>query len=147
MKKEKSAGAIIFFFENEPLYLLLKHNKNQGGHWAFPKGHVEKSETDEETARREIKEETGLSDITIIPGFCETLRYIFKQDKETISKEVVLFLGETKTKKVLISFEHAEFSWLPYKEAIAKVNFKDSKDALTKAHKFVQEANAKYEKS
>ena len=37
---------------------MIKH-KN-GGHWAFPKGHVEKKETEPETALREIKEETGL---------------------------------------------------------------------------------------
>ena len=47
------------------MYLLARHN---GGHWSFPKGHVEKNETEKETALREIREETGLNVIKIIEG-------------------------------------------------------------------------------
>ena len=52
MPYEHSAGAVIFRKENErPLYLLLHY---EAGHWGCAKGHVENSETIEETARREI---------------------------------------------------------------------------------------------
>ena len=57
MKREKSAGAIVFRKEKEPVYLLLHY---EAKHWDFPKGHVEKNETDEQTVRREIQEETGI---------------------------------------------------------------------------------------
>ena len=59
MKKEKSCGAIVYREKDGVEILLIKH-KN-GGHWAFPKGHVENKETEEETALREIREETGLT--------------------------------------------------------------------------------------
>lgn len=135
MKKEKSAGAVVFIIEkNEPQYLLLKHNPHQGNHWAFPKGHTEQGETDEQTALREIKEETGLQDIKIHPNFKEKIKYHFTQEKKTITKEVTLFLAETKTKQVTISNEHATFEWLKYEDAHKQINYKDSKQILTKAH-------------
>ena len=59
MKMEKSCGAVVSrMTENGREILLIRHMN--GGHWAFPKGHVEKDETEEQTARREILEETGL---------------------------------------------------------------------------------------
>ena len=60
MKKEKSCGAIVYRQRDSWVEVLLICHKN-GGHWAFPKGHVEKQETEEETALREIREETGLT--------------------------------------------------------------------------------------
>ena len=59
MRKEKSCGALVVRRgKNETEILLIKHN---GGHWAFPKGHVEAGESEEQTALREVQEETGLT--------------------------------------------------------------------------------------
>ena len=62
MKKEKSCGCIVF---NDGKVLLVRHNK---GHWDFPKGHVEPGETEEQTAKREVKEETNI-DVEINTNF------------------------------------------------------------------------------
>ena len=59
MKTEKSCGAVVLRKNQGRLQVLLIKHIN-GGHWAFPKGHVERGETEEQTALREIKEETGL---------------------------------------------------------------------------------------
>ena len=60
MTHEKSCGGIVYRkFHGNTEILLIKHVKS--GYWSFPKGHVENGETEEETAKREIKEETGLS--------------------------------------------------------------------------------------
>ena len=86
MKREKSCGAIVYRMVNEkPQILLIKH-KN-GGHWSFPKGHIELNETEQETALREIKEETGI-DVVLDPSFRETVHYSPKKDT---NKEVVYF--------------------------------------------------------
>ena len=72
MRKEKSCGAVIYkYIDNELFILLLKHNL---GHWSFAKGHVEDSETEQETAIREIKEETNL-DVTINSDFRYVITY------------------------------------------------------------------------
>ena len=66
MLHEKSCGAVLFTTEKGiKKFLLVESN-----YFGFPKGHVEENETEQETALREIKEETGV-DATIIPGFRE----------------------------------------------------------------------------
>jgi len=150
MPIEKSAGAVIF--RKQPFdatqgkkdtveYLLLHYAAR---HWDLAKGHIEKGEKPEEAARREVKEETGIRDIEFIPGFQETIKYFYKRDNlpagrqvKTFLKTVVFFLAETKTKKVKISYEHQGFKWLPYKEALAQLTFKNAKNVLKKANEYL----------
>ena len=146
---EKSVGAVVFRRrgENTIMYLLLHY---PSGHWGFPKGHVEKGETEEETMRREIKEETGIDDLEIIPGFKRQNRYYYrakgeerKERKENgkfinITKRVVFYLAETRTKNVKVSFEHTGYEWLGYADALKRVTYANSKKVLTKAHNHLQ---------
>src|ERR1035437_5062515 len=85
MPKEKSAGAIIYRRENNNIYYLLLHYPS--GHWEFPKGHIEGKESEEETLRREVLEETGIEDIRILLGFKKYIKYFFRQYKDRISEE------------------------------------------------------------
>lgn len=144
MPKEKSVGAIIYRLENNvPYYLLLHYHS---GHWEFARGHGEKGESEKTTAKREIKEETGLSDFKIMPGFREYSKFFFKKtynlpesEKKKapwVFKLVVLYLAETKNKDVKISHEHKGYAWLPYEEASKKL-MKNGKLVLEKANIFL----------
>ena len=135
MKKESSAGAVIFRKNKETKYLLLHY---EAGHWDFPKGNIEANEKDEDTIKREVKEETGIKDIKIIKDFKEKLHYFYKLKGKLISKEVVFYLAETKTAKIKLSFEHVGYKWLPFKEALEKLTFKNAKDILKKADEFLK---------
>jgi 8-oxo-dGTP pyrophosphatase MutT (NUDIX family) len=150
MPKEKSAGAIIYRMENGVRYFLLLHYPSlnrKGGHWEFPKGHVEEGENEEQTMRREIEEETGIKDLRIVPGFKEYIKYFFRQGKDPESRKnkkptwifklVVFFIAETDTKDVVLSKEHIGFDWLPIDEAIKKTTFKNSKLLLKKASDYI----------
>ena len=90
---EKSCGLVVF---NSNKILLLKYSANntqgEGGHWDFPKGHVEQNETELETALRELEEETGISKVEIIADFRHSISYTFSRRSESISKEVIFFL-------------------------------------------------------
>ena len=137
MPLEKSAGAVVFRRQgNKIYYLLLRYEL---GHWGFPKGHIEKGETIEDTARREIEEETGLKNIKFVEGFKEWIKYFFKLKGKNIFKIVTYFLAETKIKKIKISFEHIGFKWLTYKEAMKQLTFRNSKEILKKANEFLLE--------
>ena len=139
---ETSCGAVIFR-EVMPkgagnpriLYLLLQYEKK---HWDFVKGHVEKGESEQETARRETEEETGITNIAFVPGFRERIHYFYTLKSKTMSKDVFFFLAETKTEEVKLSHEHTDFAWLEFKEALAKLTFENAKEILKKARKFLK---------
>ena len=139
MQKEKSCGIILFRKHGSDVKYLLLHYL--AGHWDFSKGHVEENETEQETALRELKEETGIADAGIFPGFRHEVSYYFKQHSQTIFKEVVYFLAETNAKEVAISDEHIGYGWLSYENAMKKMTFRNSKDMLEKAHEFLQKNN------
>ncbi len=130
-KMEKSCGAVVYRVDGgERQYLLLHYN---GGHWDFPKGHVEEGETEEQTARREVLEETGIAEVEIHPAFRETMEYFFKRGGKLVEKEVVFFAGKTKSKQVKLSDEHIGFAWLPYESAKKKLTYDNAKKVLQKA--------------
>ena len=145
MPVERSAGAVIFRDTKKgPQYLLLHHYLNSrarerksDGHWDFSKGHIEKGEKTEDTVRREIEEETGISDITFIPGFKETTKYFVGTEPDRRLKFVAFFLAKTHAEKVAISHEHQGFAWLPFEEACERVTYKDSKNLLKRANAFL----------
>ena len=135
MKREKSAGAIVFRKEKEPKYLLLHY---EAKHWDFPKGNIESKEEELETVKREIEEETGIKDIEFVMGFKEKIHYYYKLKDELMSKEVVFYLVKTDTEQVKLSFEHIGFAWLSYDKALDKLTFKNAKEILKKANEFLK---------
>lgn len=135
MSNEVSAGAVIFRREDGIVKYLLLHYK--AGHWDYVKGHIEKGEGELETLKRECMEETGITDLEIVPGFRHKIQYFYRNWKETVSKEVYMFLAETKTRNVKISFEHTGYDWLPYEEAVQRVTFANSRELLKKANDIV----------
>jgi len=134
MPIEKSAGAIVFRRNEEIKYLLIQY---KWGHWEFPRGLIEKGESLEETARRQIKEEVGIEDIKFIPGFKEWIKFFFKVKGKNIMKIATFLLAETETEEVKLSYEHKDYLWLNYEEALRQLTFKDSKEILKKANDFL----------
>lgn len=145
MPLEKSAGAVIFYRNNNEAYYLLLHYPSSAkaprDYWDFPKGHIEKGEKEIETVKREVEEEAGLKDLQFVEGFKAWIKYFFKFKGKTIFKIVTFYLAEAKTKEVKTSFEHMGYQWLPYKEAIAKLTFKNAKEILKKANIYLSEKN------
>jgi len=156
MPFEKSVGAVVFRREKKKiLYLLIRHPENDGysGHWDFSKGHIEKGETKEEALRREIKEETGIEKMKIIPGFSEWYQYFYRAKNEererrksqkkgiNIFKIVTIFLAETTEKRVKLSFEHVDYEWLEYEKARDLITYKRARKVFEKANKFLADKN------
>ena len=141
MPTEKSCGAVVFKRQKDgsAKYLLLHY---EAAHWDFPKGKQEKNEKEEQTALREIKEETGIEDIEFADNFREPIKYFYKKDGETVYKEVIFFLAQSATEEVKLSFEHIGYAWLSYEHAYKKLTFNNAKELLEKADKFLQPKNS-----
>ena len=130
MLEERSAGAILY--RESPagkLYLLLNY---PSGHWDFVKGNIEKGETFKQTVLREIKEETGITDVNFIDGFENKVEYHYQRDGNLVHKEVVFFLAKTSTEHVEISHEHQGFIWLKFDDALAKLTYKTAQNLMKK---------------
>jgi 8-oxo-dGTP pyrophosphatase MutT (NUDIX family) len=136
MDHEKSCGAVIFRVGNGTEYLLLHY---EAGHWDFVKGHVEKGESEEETVKREILEETGLKTNTFLGDFRERIDYFYRRRGRTVSKEVIFYLVKnTGEEQVEISGEHIGYDWLPYRDALDRLTYKNAKETLRKAEEHLQ---------
>jgi len=135
MINQTSAGVVLFQnVSSEKLFLLLNYPQ---GHWDFVKGKIEENETLYETARRETKEETGISNIEFIDGFEENIEYDFKFKREDVHKKVIFFIAKTDTKKIRLSHEHNDYLWLGYSESLKKITYQGSKNILIKANEFL----------
>ncbi|MEK6874366.1 MAG: NUDIX domain-containing protein [Nanoarchaeota archaeon] len=138
MKSEKSCGGIIFRKEKDTIfYLIIKHNRQGGGHWDFPKGHVEKGESEEDTARREIFEEVGL-EVRFVEGFRESILYV--NHINNINKTVVFFLCEAVSSKVEYHCDEIEkHLWLEYDDAVKRLTYENAVNLLKKASSFLKD--------
>ena len=100
---------------------------------------MESGETHEETAKREVLEETGLH-INIIPGFVSKSQYSIQN---RIQKTVNLYVATTNDTKTKIQVEEIEdYVWLTYDNALKNLKFENDKTILTNAHEFL--LNNKY---
>lgn len=134
--KEKSCGAVIYRIKNNKVeYLLLKMGY---GHTSLCKGHQEKNETDEETALREIKEETSL-DVKLNTDFMSVIKY---KPNEDAMKTVIFFLAQPlDDEQVPIDVHDQEVTsmeWCEYSDALFKITHQQDRDVLKKARKYIQ---------
>lgn len=128
---EKSAGAVLFRRNKKIKYLIIQYG---WGHWEFSRGLIEKGESLEDAARREIGEEVGIKDIEFVPGFKEWTKFFYKHEGKSIMKIATFLLAETKSRDVKLSFEHKDYAWLEYEETSEKLSFRGSKEILKKAN-------------
>ena len=130
--EERAAGFVLFrTIHQHRQYLLLRHR--DGGHWAFPKGRLEREEGEIEAALRETLEETGIRHIRPIPDFRETSSYIVSRNGQAKAKTVAYFLAEAAKGDVSLSSEHTDYQWLELAEAVATVTYAESQRILTEA--------------
>lgn len=119
MKHEKSCGCIII--SNEKVLLV----QNRNGNWAFPKGHVEKGETEKETALRETKEETNL-DVEIISEKKYVINYI---SKKNMMKKVIYFVAKPLSNDYIkLDKEISNIGYYDLDEALDILTYQDIKD-------------------
>ena len=108
MKHEKSCGCIII--EDKKVLLIKQTN----GIWGFPKGHVEKNETELQTAEREVKEETNC-DMQRILYYIDSFDY--KSGSGKNARQYNFAIKVNGTDKIILT-EHDAYSWETVEEII-----------------------------
>jgi 8-oxo-dGTP pyrophosphatase MutT (NUDIX family) len=135
--KEISCGAIIYRVENdEPVFIIIHSKRNK--EWGFPKGHIEKGETELEAAKREIIEETGIENLKFNDNFRSESSYnicIGQSAPEMRIKHCVLFLAETHDETYTFDREEIdEIKCLAFEEALKLLKYDNQKEALNSAY-------------
>lgn len=133
MKYEKSCGVVVYKIQ-EKVYLYLAIKSKRDGHWGFAKGHVELGETELQTARREVLEETNIK-VNILEGFRVEKEYF---PKENVHKQVVFFIGNSEDYLVKIQQEEVEdYKLSKYQDIYETLTYDSDKDVLRKAHEYL----------
>ena len=113
MKTQKEvacAGGIVLYMDQ---VLLIRQNGNS---WSLPKGHVDPGETLEIAARREIKEESGVSSLTILkqlPSYQRFRLSLSGGDDLSEEKTLTMFLCETTDPSLAPEESHSQAFWIP----------------------------------
>lgn len=131
-EKEVSAGGVVYRKAGDKIEFVLISPKE--GRWCLPKGQVAENERKEESALREVREETGLK--------CKILQkigtieywYFSKERKVRLHKFVHFFLmeyieGSTENH----DWEVIEAKWFDPEEAVEKASFQSEKGIIKKA--------------
>lgn len=136
---ERSCGAVVFReIGGMTRFLLIKNRRS--AHWGFPKGHVEMGETDQQTAYREVLEETGIH-IRFLPGFVTRSQYSIQGKVE---KSVSIYLATTDDTNTIIQKEEIEdYVWLGYDKAKTRLKFENDHSILDKAVEFIAKNKVK----
>ena len=131
---ERSCGAVVFSRAPEGLRFLLIKNR-RSANWGFPKGHVENYETAEQTARREVREETGLR-IRLLPGFSCQSEYVISG---VIEKSVTIFLAEAPDRRITVQeAEIEDYLWVDYHKAMQMLKFDNDRNTMRRAYGFLK---------
>lgn len=137
MTLERSAGVILFRDDAAGRRFLLL---DYGHHWDYPKGHVEAGEDDPTAAKRELAEETGITEVELLEGFAREMAYVFRGRRgNLIKKTVIFFIGRANEETVKLSHEHVGYAWLPADEALAKLTYANARAMLDAALKWMDE--------
>lgn len=94
---EKSCGVIPFRRVDGRVEFLLVHSamvRNPDAAWEFPKGSLEAGETEVEAALRELREESCIVEVTLLPDFRDEVHYTYRRGGRPIEKTIVFFVGE-----------------------------------------------------
>jgi len=130
-----SAGAVVFRERRgRREYLLIR---NARGHWDFPKGKREAGESLLDTVHRETREETGLTDLAVVPRFAKRLRWRYREDGRPAVKQADFVLARTAGVRVRLSREHRAARWVGVEQALRLVGFANARAMLRIADIFL----------
>ncbi len=135
MEREKSCGAVVYREENGARLYLLEHMA--GGHTSIPKGHVEGTETEAETALREIREETNL-EVELDTRFRHVITYA---PRPGVMKDVVFFAARALSGETVPQLQEvSRLEWLPYPAAAEALTHDSDRDTLRRAEEYLSAA-------
>ncbi len=140
VKHARSAGGVVFRRAPAgPEILLLQH---EGGKWMLPKGTIEAGETPEAVARREVAEESHVSNIRVVGDLGEERYFFFWRAEDTYYDKTVHYYlmeflgGEEPRPQTEEGF--VACAWVSLDEAVARIKYKETREILRRAREVLE---------
>ena len=90
------------------------------------------------TAIRELEEETGINDVSIIGEWFATTTYTYSKKGREVEKQVHWFPAKTNSIEIKLSEEHTDFIWIDVNDAEGMITFEAEKGVLRNARKVLK---------
>ncbi|MDR0398916.1 MAG: NUDIX domain-containing protein [Endomicrobium sp.] len=140
MLKETSCGAVVYKMTQDGIPIFLLVNSKRSNRWGFPKGHIENGESETETAKREIFEETGIKNVKFVENFRQEDVYLIngvldETKGRLVEKHSVYFLALAL--EDALDFDKNEISkleWADIKKAQEFLSFANQKKIIKLAY-------------
>lgn len=132
---EQSIGAVITYRATQSFHKQFVLLTSPRGDWNFVKGHKENHETDQDTLKREIFEETGITSFYIL-NYLGKIKYKIMKAGFQLQKEVRFYYVTTDNNRIVLSDEHVDYIWVYYEQAKELLTFVQSKLILEKVMEY-----------
>ncbi len=125
--REYTAGGVVYRADHDRPQILMIQDRL--GRWTIPKGHVEPGESIEQTATREVAEETGLTDLRL-GAKLDKLHFFYRKEGKLIFMTTHVFLIEALGNADALIPEDSEgivdAKWFDYEKALGLIEYKDT---------------------
>ena len=138
--REPTAGGIVFRHGEKGMEILLIQDAKD--RWTIPKGHIEEGETAVQTARREIGEEAGLTEIDML-GWLGKIHFRYRRIDRLVLMTTQIYLVRVRTDGNEIQKEEwmNDIKWFPFNDALDLIEYEDIAKLMLKAKTRVREEN------
>ncbi len=137
--REPTSGGIVFRLtpdEKDIEILLIQDSK---GRWTIPKGHIEPGETAKMTARREIEEETGLKNFSILTWLGKIHFKYRRADKLVLMTTQIYLVQALDTRETPTGEKWMKgIAWFPFTEALNLIEYEDIEKLMLIAKKKIR---------
>ena len=141
--REPTAGGIVFRRKpGRPGAVELLLIQDSKGRWTIPKGHIEEGENPRQTAEREIREETGLKNMSILDWLGKiNFRYRRGNSLVLMTTEIYLVAAEGNSDGVNPEKWMNSLAWMPAQDALDKIEYEDIGRLILMALKTIRKKN------
>ena len=137
--REPTSGGIVFRFtkDNKDIEILLIQDAKE--RWTIPKGHIEPGETAKMTARREIEEETGLKNVSVLTWLGKIHFKYRRQDKLVLmTTQIYLVQALNKNESPMKEKWMRGIQWFPFNDALQVIEYEDIERLILFAKKKIR---------
>jgi 8-oxo-dGTP pyrophosphatase MutT (NUDIX family) len=139
--REPTAGGIVFRRDAEKgiEILLIQDAKDR---WTIPKGHIEEGETAQQTAKREIGEEAGLTDTEVL-GWLGKIHFRYRRIDKLVLMTTQIYLVRAKGDTNAIQKEEwmNGIKWFKFHDALEAIEYEDIGKLMLLAMKRIRQEN------